>query len=246
MTGLIRLLVAVVLFGARPVIAQAPAYRATASWVSEHAVPIRLDGDGPLPSLVPLIARARLIGVGESVHNQHEFLVLRFRLLRELVARGRVTALVLESGLPEGIGVDRYVTGQSDTIDFDAALKYGFGALREVRESVEWLRHWNLGQGRAHPVRVYGIDLPASAGSMIPALDAVVELAADDPALVAWVNTTVRPLASRVSGAFWRPALIRYDSLPLAAKDSLRSAVSELVAKTTGRPDWESRLAIVA
>ena len=136
MRGFCRLLVVATLFGARRAVAEPPADRAVASWVSKHAVPIRLDGDGPLPGLVPLIARARLIGVGESVHNQHEFLVLRFRLLRELVACGRVTTLVLESGLPEGIGVDRYVTGQSDTIDFDAALKYGFGAQVQ-RVSIE-------------------------------------------------------------------------------------------------------------
>ena len=240
------LLVVVALGSARHTSAQTQADSAAASWVSAHAIPFSLDGDGPVPGLAALVARSRLIGVGESVHDQHEFLVMRFRLLRSLVARHRVTALVMESGLPEAIALDRWVTGQSETVDFDAALKYGFGGHAEVRETMQWLRRWNLGPGKRHPVRVYGVDLPSSAGSIIPALDRLVELAAADAALVTWINTTVRPLAARPSGAFWRPASIKYDSLSQAAKDSLRSVVAELVTKTRGRSDWESRLALVA
>ena len=43
------------------------------------------------------VAGARLIGVGESVHEVQPFLTFRFQLLQSLVQRHRVTALVLES-----------------------------------------------------------------------------------------------------------------------------------------------------
>jgi erythromycin esterase len=239
-------IVGVLLCSPRSVKAQTPGDSAAAAWVSGHALPFALDGDDPVPGLASLVARARLIGVGESVHNQPEFLALRFRLLRASVIHHRVTALVLESGLPEAIALDRWITGRSDTVDVDAALQFGFRGHAEVREAMQWLRRWNLGPGKRRPVRVYGADLPSAAGSILPALDQLVELAADDAARIAWINTVVRPLASRVSGPFWRPAIIRYDSLSPAAKDSLRSVVAELVAKTRRRSDREARLAIVA
>ncbi len=239
-------LVGVLLCSPRSVKAQGPTDSAAAAWASSHALPFSLDGDGPVPGLATLVARSRLIGVGESVHNQPEFLALRFRLLRASVIHHRVTALVLESGLPEAIALDRWITGRSDTVDFDAALQFGYRGHDEVRQAMQWLRRWNLGPGKRRPVRVYGADLPSAAGSILPALDQLVALAAGDAARIAWINTVVRPLASRVSGPFWRPAIIRYDSLSPSAKDSLRSAVAELVAKTRDRSDLELRVALVA
>jgi len=57
------------------------------------------------------IARASLIGVGESVHETGTFLRYRRRLLEDMVRRHRVTALVLESGLAEGMALDDYRRG---------------------------------------------------------------------------------------------------------------------------------------
>jgi erythromycin esterase len=219
-------------------------------WGRSRATPIDSIGAGAIAALGPRFDPVRLVGVGESVHNVRQFLEIRLTLLEELVRRHRVTALALESGLPEAMALDAWVAGRADTVDFAAALTYGFGELEVVRRVFRWLRAWNLGPGRAAPVRVIGVDLARSAGSMIPALDRLVELT-DDPGVRDAV-AALRPLALRVSGPFWRPAALRYDSLGPAVRDSLRLGAGRLV-EAVGRarlpdPDrarWVHRLALL-
>src|SRR4051812_12129250 len=83
---------------------------AITAWVARHAVPIDSAG-AALRSLDRTITQARLIGVGESVHGMQEFTSFRIALLQDLVRRHRVTALILESGLPEATAVDDDVHG---------------------------------------------------------------------------------------------------------------------------------------
>ncbi|HEY7215369.1 MAG TPA: erythromycin esterase family protein, partial [Thermoanaerobaculia bacterium] len=152
-----------------------PSDAAFVKWAQDRVVPMDSAGQA-FRILDSEVAEARLIGVGESVHETQTFLTFRFQLLQDLVRRHRVTALVLESGLPEAMALDDYVRGRTATVDFDAALPGGFGALEEIRRTMEWLREWNLGLGREHPVGVYGADVPARSGSMVPALDRLLEL----------------------------------------------------------------------
>jgi erythromycin esterase len=198
------------------------------------------------------IDRARVIGVGESVHEVQPFLSFRLQLLQDLVRRHRVTALLLESGLPEAMAVDDYVRGRTAAVDFDAALPGGYGALAEIRRTVEWLREWNLGPGRQHPVGVYGADLPARSGSMVPALDRLGELTAGNPGVRNAIDS-VRPLAVQISGGWWRPATQKYDALPADAKAALTSGVALLLERVNrinegdqDRIEWARRLALVA
>ncbi len=216
------------------------------AWARPRAV--ALDSTA---TLAPLLGPVRLIGVGESVHDVRQFFEYRLALLQSLVRYHRVRAVVLESGLPEGMVADDYVSGRVDTIDFDVALKYGFGSYEEVRRSVRWLREWNLGPGRAAPVRLLGIDLPASAGSMVPALDRLSGLVAD-PSVQATI-ALIRPIATRATGPFFRPAIARYDSLGPATRDSLRRLTDRLVQEVdrirlpdAERTRWARRLAVVA
>ncbi|MGE0438953.1 MAG: erythromycin esterase family protein [Gemmatimonadales bacterium] len=193
------------------------------------------SGTDAAAGLGPRLDRARLIGVGESVHATGEFLALRRTLLRELVSRHRVTMVTLESGLPEAIGLDDYLAGRTDSVDFTRVINYGFGSLAEVRESLRWVRQWNTTAGREHPVRVIGADLPGSAGTMLPALDRLEAMLPPQsparPSLAA-----LRSLAARTAGPFWRPAAARYDSLTPAARDSLRTLAAELVIRVRRRP----------
>lgn len=133
-------------------------------WARGRAVTIDESGKA-FRTLDGAIGKARLIGVGESVHEAEPFTSFRLQLLQDLVRRHRVTALVLESGLPEAMAVDDYVRGRTAAVDFDAALPGGLGALVEIRRTMEWLREWNLGEGRRRPVGVYGADLPGRSGT---------------------------------------------------------------------------------
>lgn len=220
------------------------------AWARGHIASL----DSPVGAFKALdsdMARVQLIGVGESVHEVQPFLEFRFQLLQHLVRNLGVTALVLESGLPEAMALDDYVGGRTASVDFDAVLPGGFGSLAEIRRTTEWLREWNIGQGRRRPVSVYGADLPASAGSMVPALDRLEDIVgghADSRRLIG----VIRPVAERASGAWWRAAAEKYDALPADVKAGLTSdirlltkAVDQSFGADAGRREWARRLARV-
>ena len=71
------------------------------AWATRAAMPLApLDGPdtaGGTPALSSLstFTRAtRVIALGESVHDAHEFIVLRTRLTEQLIRRGRVAVVV--------------------------------------------------------------------------------------------------------------------------------------------------------
>src|SRR5688572_19977449 len=221
------LLAASILFLTLPLAAQSDAD--FAAWARSRIVPIDAEGR-TFRALDAAIADVRLIGVGESVHEADPFLTFRFQLLQDLVRRHRVTALVLESGLPEAMALDDYVRGRTATVDFDATLPGGFGALAEIRHTMQWLREWNLGPGRRRPVGVYGADLPGRSGNMVPALDRLQELTAGNADVIAAIDA-VRPVAVQVSAGWWRGAAQKYDPLSADVKARLTSDVSLLVER---------------
>ena len=246
----VRLIAAVLVLSlACPLAAQSDT--AFMEWARARVVPIDAEGRA-FRALDAGIAEARLIGVGESVHEAEPFTSFRLQLLQDLVRRHRVTALVLESGLPEAMALDEYVRGRSATVDFDATLPGGFGALMEIRRTMEWLREWNLGPGRKRPVGVYGADLPARSGSMVPALDRLGELTAGNADVRSAIDS-IRPLAAQIAAGWWKGAAQKYGALSAEEKAALTSGVNLLVERvnhlSTGdkdRLDWARRLALVA
>lgn len=219
-------------------------------WARGRIVPIDPAGRA-FRALDRSIADVRLIGVGESVHEAQPFLTFRFQLLQDLVRRHRVTALVLESGLPEAMALDDYVRGRTTTVDFDATLPGGFGALEEIRRTMEWLREWNLGGGWKRPVGVYGADLPARSGSIVPALDRLQELTAGNADVRAVIDS-LRPPAIQASGPWWKAAAENYATLSADAKAAMTSDANLLVERVSrlsegdrDRLEWARRLAQV-
>jgi erythromycin esterase len=220
-------------------------------WARGHAVAIDETGRA-FRTLDAGLAGVRVIGVGESVHEMQPFLAFRLQLLQDLVRRHRVTALLLESGLPEAMAVDDYVRGRTATVDYDAAMPGGYGNLAEIRRTMEWLREWNRGAGRKHPVGVYGADLPTRSGSMVPALDRLGELTTGNAEVRSAIDA-VRPLAVQVSGTWWRGATQKYEALPAEATVALASGAALVVERVNAlhegdrdRLDWARRLALVA
>jgi len=230
---LIRSVATFVLLFAAPVAVQSE--DAFIAWARGRIAPI-----DSFRTLDPRIREARLIGVGESVHESEPFLSFRLLLLQDLVRRHRVTALVLESGLPEAMAADDYVRGRTPAIDYDAALPGGYGRLVEIRRTIDWLREWNLGEGRHHPVGVYGADLPNRSGSMVPALD---RLQSGNAELDAAIDA-VRPTATQISAGWWKGQSQKYDALPAEAKATFTTNVARLVRLAKG--DWPHRIALVA
>jgi erythromycin esterase len=148
-----------------------------------------LDPAAPLDDLEPLARcigdNVRIVAVGESVHAAHEFYTLRHRFIRFLVERMGFTAVVWESGFPEGFLVDDYLQGGDG--ERERVLRDGMtmhlGRCREMEDVADGLRALNASRRRAAaagsatvapgPVRFYGLDLPGTSGALGPALDVV-------------------------------------------------------------------------
>ena len=181
------------------------------AWARRGLAP--LDGsDKAFRSLDTEIKGARLIGMGESVHESEPFLSFRVRFFKDLVERHHVTALIFESGLAEAMALDAYVIGHAESIDYDAALPGGFAPLPGIRQAIEWIRKWNLGPGRHRPVHVYGADVPGRQANMAPALDRLQELTSNDPGIKELIDA-VRPTAAQASAPWFRPAQEKYDAM---------------------------------
>jgi erythromycin esterase len=241
---------ALVLSFAGSVLAQSDPNAAFVAWARSRAVALDPAGKA-FASLDEGISGARLIGVGESVHEVQTFLTLRLELLQDLVKRHRVTALVIETGMPEAIALDDYVRGKTASVDFNTTLPSGFGALTEIRRTMEWLREWNLAAGKEHPVAVYGADLPARSGSMVPALDHLERLTSGDPEVKRLIDS-VRPTAAAVSSGWWKGQTDKYAALPAETKAALESDVKRLVEKVRSlsageknRLEWSRRMAFI-
>jgi erythromycin esterase len=202
-----------------------------AVWAKTRAIPIDSSADARR-ALDAVAASSRLIGIGESVHAMRPFMALRVELLKELVRRHRATVLILESGLPESIALDDFVRGRTDSVDFAAQLGPDYSGSDVVREAMTWLREWNLGAGKAHPVDVYGADMSIGDGrSMLPALDRLQSVAGAERH-VAGILDSLRPIASRLAAPWYNGAVRNYGALPSDEKVRLTALVARLVGST--------------
>ena len=220
------------------------------AWAKKRAVPLG-ESSRALRSLDRDIRSAQLIGVGESVHETEPFGSFRLELLQDHVRRHRVTALILEAGLPDVMAVDDYVHGRASEVDYGSAISGDLGTLMHIRRTMDWLRQWNAGAGRNHPVSVFGSDLPGRQGSFAPALDRLEQLTAGN-VLVREAIDAVRSPALQTSSTWWRGASDKYAALTPDAKTELTVKVQKLVEIVDGvrtgdadRDAWIRRVALV-
>ncbi len=177
-------------------------------------------------SVADLIGDAEVVAIGENNHHIREFGALRDRLLRHLVEERGFTVLGFEGGFPEGHLVDSWLRGgPGDVTDVArAGFTFGLGDSAEVHAMLIWLR----GRG----VRFAGLDVPGSAGSPVPALNALREhVLRVDPANVSLVDTALaacEPYAS-VSSAI---APARYKEMGVEARDAATAALAVLCGHT--------------
>ncbi len=116
--------------------------------------------DSDLEVLREVIGDARVVLLGESAHFTSEFVRLRDRVTRFLVRQLGFSAFVLESGLPEGLGVDRWVHGGPGELAAIArgGITLAMGRCGEMHAQLRWLREHNA--TAAQPVSFYGMDVP--------------------------------------------------------------------------------------
>ena len=184
-----------------------------------------------------MVGDARVVAIGESAHYTHEFYLLRHRLTRYLIERLGFTAIAFESGFSEAFVIDEWIGGGPGELAHAqaAGMTYLFGECAEMGGMLSWLR--GLNAGRPRPVRFYGVDLPASCGSLQPALRAVEHyLAQADPAQVRRFARLRDLAASYVTAdprcdAETRRALRAYGARPQSERDELTGLLADLTAR---------------
>ncbi|WP_223624950.1 erythromycin esterase family protein [Microbacterium sp. EST19A] len=219
---------------------------ALADWLNRTAPPFpdTAPEDVPDSSLEPLldmIGSSRVVALGESMHRTHEFLAWRQRLLRFLVERAGFTALAIESGFPEAERVDRWVVAGEGGLRpaLDEGITYHFGKCQEALDLAVWMRERSVTSGS--PVRFYGVDIPDSAASALPAVTAAVDfLAVADPEYAEHVRRTVIDahdhLPSDRSGlARAAPAIQSYLALDDARRQAITAGTAGLVERIRAR-----------
>ncbi len=109
-----------------------------------------------------LPARPRLLGLGEPMHGEEEFLRVRNLLFRRLVAHEGYRSIAIESDCLAGLAVDAFVTGGPGSVDevMATGFSYGFGASSANRQLVAWMWRYNEGRAPVDRLRFDGFDAP--------------------------------------------------------------------------------------
>ena len=107
-------------------------------------------------------ARPRLLGLGEPMHGEEEFPLLRNRAFRRLVEREGYLSVAIESDCLAALEVDAYVAGGEGSLDdvTETGFSHGFGAFDSNRELVAWMREHNRNRTPEDRLRFYGFDAP--------------------------------------------------------------------------------------
>jgi erythromycin esterase len=197
-----------------------------------------LEPEGSMDDLEPLaehVGSVRVVGLGESAHYVHEFYDLRHRLTRFLIDRLGISAVAMESGLPEGFIVDRWIQGgPGDVADVQAAgITWSMGLCDEMRDQLNWLRDWN--RSRTQRVHFYGVDLPGSRASMLPALDPVTPYLAKVDALFLPRFNRLCALASRYASRNLNDASAAYMEMAASERDEMTALLADTEARFDAR-----------
>ncbi len=127
------------------------------------AIPLAgTEPDLPEGDLVPVLeclSGARLVGLGEATHGDHESFAFKQRLIRTLVREHGFTLVIVERGVAEMDAYDGYVTGRTDQLSIGEDL-YPW-VTEEMRDLLVWLREEHLS---GVPVRFAGMDMQSPAG----------------------------------------------------------------------------------
>lgn len=121
---------------------------------------------GDYDALLELIGEARFVLIGEASHGTQEFYAERARITQRLIGEKGFCAVAVEADWPDAYRVNRYVLGQGDDADANAALA-GFKRFptwmwrnTAVVDFIEWQRRYNATlPSQANRTGFYGLDL---------------------------------------------------------------------------------------
>jgi len=138
-----------------------------------HTIARPLHGEHDIDRLVGLVARKRIVMIGEATHGTHEFYDVRAALSRRLIQHHGFAAVTIEGDWPDALRADRFVREQTtDDADAPAALEAFERFPRwmwrneDVADFIKWLHGHNSQRDEHQRCGFYGLDLYSLHASM--------------------------------------------------------------------------------
>lgn len=143
-----------------PLAVRESAETAAASWIRSNLTPFATDipTTEELKPLLAKLASARLIGLGESTHGDHQSQVFKSQVIRHLIADQGLDQVVFEINRNGGQALDDYVNQGKG--DFAEVIRKG-GVFKiwqtdDLASLIGWMRGYVKQTGKA--VHIHGID----------------------------------------------------------------------------------------
>ncbi len=210
------------------------------TWARAHGTPLTAEGAGcrDLDPLLRRLANARVIALGEFIHDAHELHLLRNRVARCLTTSGAITAIALESGVADMAPLHEALLQPPPSVASltRERISYGWGGLPEVQALTEWVRAHNATQPVGRRLRLYGIDVTGVDGS-----GRLSRGGRSIEELIRYLRRLDVPKAAALSTRL-KPYLVRlsetaYGSLSPGGRDSLRALLDSAEAAVQSLPE---------
>ncbi|MFL5472548.1 MAG: erythromycin esterase family protein [Gemmatimonadales bacterium] len=215
------------------------------NWARTHATRLAgpdASGCADLEPLRSAVANARVIALGELIHDARELHLFRNRLVRCLTAHFGVSAVALESGFADMAPLHEALLQPASSVAelTRERISYGWGGVPEVQALTESMRGYNAGQPYQRRTRLYGIDLTGADGSgdfnrARRSIDELLRfLARLDPTGARSLQNAFAPFLTRFSETgFPRLSLVARDSVR-AFLDSAEAVIRRAPHQNTG------------
>ncbi|MFC7071872.1 erythromycin esterase family protein [Halovenus rubra] len=132
-----------------------------------HSYPLdSMHPDGEqLPVFESSATKGEIVGLGEATHGTHELFTLKQRLLCHLVAECGFRTVAFETDFVNTLALDEFVHhGVGTPADALDDLILWVWKTETIRDTVEWLRTFNVGRPPEDRVRIYGVSLSNPSG----------------------------------------------------------------------------------
>jgi erythromycin esterase len=206
------------------------------SWLSANAV--RLRGAEPgqgfedMQPLKKIIAKARVVAMGEATHGTREFFQLKSRMLEFLASELNFNVFAIEATMPEAFDLNNYVlSGKGDPAKLLSGLYFWTWDTEEVLQMIRWMRRYNEDPLHKRKLKFYGFDMQFAPRAVKVALT---YLQSVDPAEARRLGGLLRVLENPFTAQ-------NYAFLPPARREQMTVAVRELckaLDEHPGGPDW--------
>ncbi len=156
-----------------PLSAREAAEPGAASWIKSQLTPFATDvpTQAELKPLLSKLASARLIGLGESTHGDHQSQVFKSHVIRRLIADQGLDQVVFEINRSAGQALDDFVNqGKGDFADVIRNQGvFKIWQTDDFASLIGWIRGYVVQTGKK--VHIYGVDCQLPAKDLKVALD---------------------------------------------------------------------------